>query len=54
LMHRYGAIERARTKAEALAGAAQHEFERCFENVPASRHKAFLRELPTWVFERAS
>ena len=54
LMHRYGAIEAARTKSEALAGAAQHEFERVFKNAPASRHKDFLRELPTWVFERSS
>jgi geranylgeranyl diphosphate synthase type II len=54
LMHRYGAIDAARCKSEALAGAAQHEFERVFGKAPASRHKDFLRELPTWVFERSS
>jgi geranylgeranyl diphosphate synthase type II len=54
LMHRYGSIEAARATAEALAGAAQHEFEQAFADAPESRHKQFLRELPTWVFERAS
>jgi geranylgeranyl diphosphate synthase, type II len=52
LMHERGAIEAARAKAEALAGAAQHEFERAFGAVPRSRHKDFLQQLPTWVFER--
>lgn len=54
LMHRYGSIEAARATAEALAGAAQHELERAFQDAPESRHKQFLRELPTWVFERAA
>ena len=54
LMHRYGSIEAARATAEALAGAAQHELEQAFADAPESRHKQFLRELPTWVFERAS
>jgi geranylgeranyl diphosphate synthase type II len=54
LLHHYGAIEAARSKAEALAGAAQYEFDRAFADAPASRHKDFLRELPTWVFERSS
>jgi geranylgeranyl diphosphate synthase type II len=54
LMRRYGSIEAARATAEALAGAAQHEFEHAFGDAPESRHKQFLRELPTWVFERAS
>jgi geranylgeranyl diphosphate synthase type II len=54
LMHRYGSIEAARATAEALAGAAQHELEQAFAEAPESRHKQFLRELPTWVFERAS
>jgi geranylgeranyl diphosphate synthase, type II len=54
LMHRYGSIEAARATAEALAGAAQHELEHAFADAPESRHKQFLRELPTWVFERAS
>lgn len=54
LMHRYGSIEAARATAEALAGAAQHELENAFADAPESRHKQFLRELPTWVFERAS
>lgn len=54
LMHRYGSIEAARATAEALAGAAQHELEGAFADAPESRHKQFLRELPTWVFERNS
>jgi geranylgeranyl diphosphate synthase type II len=54
LMHRYGSIEASRATAEALAGAAQHELEHAFADAPESRHKQFLRELPTWVFERAS
>ena len=54
LLHRYRAIEAARSKAETLAGAAQREFERAFSDAPSSRHKDFLSELPTWVFERSS
>jgi geranylgeranyl diphosphate synthase type II len=54
MMHRYGSIDAARATAEALAGAAQHELENAFEGAPESRHKQFLRELPTWVFERNS
>ncbi len=54
LMHQYGSIEAARATAEALAGAAQHEFEKAFSGAPESRHKEFLRGLPTWVFERGS
>jgi len=54
LMHRYGSIDAARATAEALAGAAQHELETAFCDAPESRHKQFLRELPTWVFERAA
>lgn len=54
MMHRYGSIEAARATAEALAGAAQHELEHAFAGAPESRHKQFLRELPTWVFERNS
>jgi len=44
----------ARSTAEALAGAAQHELEQALYDAPESRHKQFLRELPTWVFERAA
>lgn len=54
MMHRYGSIEAARATAEALAGAAQHELEQALADAPESRHKQFLRELPTWVFQRAS
>jgi geranylgeranyl diphosphate synthase type II len=54
MMHHYGSIEAARATAEALAGAAQHELESAFADAPESRHKQFLRELPTWVFERNS
>ena len=54
MMHAYGSIEAARVTAEALAGAAQHELELALADAPESGHKQFLRELPTWVFERAS
>ena len=51
-MDRYGCIEYGRRVAHALAGAAQHEFERAFGALPDSRDKQFLAALPTWVIER--
>jgi geranylgeranyl diphosphate synthase, type II len=52
LMDKYECIEYARRFAHALAGAALHEFERIYRDVPDSRDKQFIRGLVTWVFER--
>jgi geranylgeranyl diphosphate synthase type II len=52
LIERQGSIPYAHAFASALAGAAQREFEQAFGALPASRDKAFLEGLPTWVFER--
>ncbi len=52
-MDRYGSIRYARQLAHALAGAASVEFERLYGHLPESDDKAFVRGLPTWVFERA-
>lgn len=52
LMDRYDCIEYARRCAHGLAGAALHEFEKIYGDVPESRDKQFIRGLVTWVFER--
>lgn len=52
LMDKYRAIEHASGIAHGLAGAALHEYESIFAGLPASRDKAFIRGLITWVFER--
>ena len=52
-MEACGAIDYARQMAHGLAGAAQHEFERIYADLPDSRDKDFLGELPEWVIERA-
>ena len=52
-MDRYGSIDCARQVAHGLAGAAQHEFEQAYADVPESRDKEFLRSLAAWVLERA-
>ena len=53
LMDRHGSIEYSREVAHGLAGAATREFERTFAGLPETRDLAFVRELPTWVLERA-
>jgi geranylgeranyl diphosphate synthase type II len=53
LMDVYGCIEHARQLAHGLAGAALHEFERLFGELPDGRDKRFLGGLPKWVLERA-
>ena len=53
LMDRYGSIEYAREVAHGLSGAALSEFDHLFAGVPESRDLEFIRELPTWVLERA-
>ncbi|MBM1309900.1 polyprenyl synthetase family protein [Sulfitobacter mediterraneus] len=47
-----GAIDRAFTFSQSMAGAAIHEFGRLFEAVPDSRDKTFIRDLVTWTFRR--
>jgi geranylgeranyl diphosphate synthase type II len=52
LMHRHGSAAYARTVAEALAGAATHEFDLAYGHLPESRDKAFIAGLVPWVFQR--
>lgn len=52
LLVQQGSIDHARTVAGAFAGAALHEFELAYGALPASRHKAFIGGLPTWVLAR--
>jgi geranylgeranyl diphosphate synthase type II len=52
-MEQYASIDYAREVAHGLAGAATREFERAFAGLPESRDLAFVRELPSWVLERA-
>ena len=52
-MDAYGCIEYARRAAHALAGAACHEFTLAVGELPDSRDKRFLQEIPSWVLHRA-
>lgn len=52
LMRDTGAIDRAFSFSQSLAGAAIHEFNRMFEDVPDSRDKRFILDLITWTFRR--
>jgi geranylgeranyl diphosphate synthase type II len=52
LMDRRGSIDYARMVAGALAGAATHEFDLAYGNLPPSRDKSFLAGLISWIFER--
>ena len=52
-MDAYGCIEYARQVAHGLAGAAQHEFQQLYGDLPDSRDKRFLASLPAWVIERS-
>jgi geranylgeranyl diphosphate synthase type II len=52
LMARLGSIDYARTVAEALAGAAEHEFALAYGHLPPSPDKDFIAGLIPWVFER--
>jgi geranylgeranyl diphosphate synthase type II len=47
-----GSIIHARTVAEALGGAALHEFSLVFGHLPASPAKRFIEDLVTWILER--
>lgn len=53
-MLRHGCLERARTAARGMAGAARHEFDISFNHLPDSRDKAFIRSLPGWTLSRAA
>jgi geranylgeranyl diphosphate synthase, type II len=52
-MGAYGCIDHARRVAHGLAGAAMHEFDLAYGDLPDSRDRRFLQSLPTWVLERA-
>ena len=51
-MDAYDCIEYARQVSQGLAGAAHHEFEEVFRDVPDSRDRRFIEALPAWVIER--
>ncbi|APR81141.1 Octaprenyl diphosphate synthase [Minicystis rosea] len=53
LMDRHGSIDYARKVAHGLAGAALHEFEVAYGDLPESRDKRFLEAVATWAIERA-
>ncbi|MFT3768300.1 MAG: polyprenyl synthetase family protein [Minicystis sp.] len=53
LMDQYGSIDYARQMAHGLAGAALHEFEVAYGDLPESRDKRFLEAVATWAIERA-
>jgi geranylgeranyl diphosphate synthase, type II len=52
-MDHYQCIAYARQMAHGLAGAAMHEFDAAYRDVPDSRDKQFLAALAAWVIERA-
>ena len=52
LMQDSGAIDRAFSFSQSLAGAAIHEYNRMFEGVPDGRDKRFILDLITWTFRR--
>ena len=51
-MDAYGAIGYAQRMAHGLAGAAQHEFEEIFADVPESRDRDFVKGIVRWVLTR--
>lgn len=53
-MDRYAAVEFALGVARGLAGAALHEFEHTFDELPDSRDKRFVRGLVAWVLQRTA
>jgi geranylgeranyl diphosphate synthase type II len=52
-MDDYGSIHFARQVAHGLAGAALHEHELAFAELPDSRDKRFLEAMPRWVLARS-
>jgi geranylgeranyl diphosphate synthase, type II len=53
VIYRHGSIEYATKVAQALVGAAGHEFERVYGGLPDSRDKQFIGALIPWVLERS-
>ena len=51
-MDEWGSLTYAEGVARGLAGAALHEFEAIFGELPESRDKAFIQGLVRWVIER--
>jgi geranylgeranyl diphosphate synthase type II len=51
-MDAYGCLDHARAVAHALAGAARHEFDRQFREIPDGPDKAVLGAMPSWVLSR--
>jgi len=51
-MDELGSLTYAASVARGLAGAALHEFDAVFGDLPESRDKTFIRELVRWVIER--
>lgn len=52
LIKRVGSVDYARAVAHALAGAAVHEFEVCFNGASPGRDRDFVEALPYWVLAR--
>lgn len=50
---RHGSIDHARKVAQALVGAASHEFDRVYAGLPDSRDKRFIAALIPWVLEKS-
>ena len=53
-MKEVGSLDRARSTARGLVGAACHEFEISFAGAREGRDKAFLRALPLWSISRSA
>ena len=51
-MDAYGCLDYAREMAHALTGAALHEYELVYRDLPDSRDKRFIAALPAWVLAR--
>jgi len=51
-MHKYGSIERARSVAKYMAGAALKEFYSIFSPLPASKDKKFIEDLIIYMINR--
>jgi geranylgeranyl diphosphate synthase, type II len=52
LMHKYKSIERSRTMAKYMAGAALKEFYSIFSSLPASKDKKFIEDLIIYMINR--
>jgi geranylgeranyl diphosphate synthase, type II len=52
LMAAHGSVDYVRQFAHALAGAALHQFDSIYGNLPPSRDKAFIHGLASWIFTR--